>query len=68
MQEGESVKTLPPVTLKNYVARYRLNKKLLYKYPEHKEMLEKIIKQNERDIIDYVTSYNFQVQLNSLNL
>lgn len=56
------------ITLKNYVARYRLNKKLLNKYPEHKEMLEKIIQQNERDIIDYVTSDKFQMQLHNLNL
>lgn len=56
------------ITLKNYVARYRLNKKLLNKHPEHKEMLEKIIQQNERDIIDYVTSDKFQMQLHNLNL
>ena len=55
-------------TLKNYITRYRFNKKLLDKYPEHREMLEKIIKQNERDIIDYVTADKFQSQLNHLNL
>lgn len=56
------------ITLKNYVARYKLNKRLLNKHPEHKEMLEKIIRQNERDIIDYVISDKFQMQLDNLNL
>ena len=62
------MKRLPPTTLKNYVTRYRMDKELLKKHPENKEMLERRIKQHERDIINYVTSDSFQTQLNYLNL
>ena len=62
------MKRLPPTTLKNYVTRYRMDKELLEKHPENKEMLERRIKQHERDIINYVTSDSFQTQLNYLNL
>ena len=59
---------LPPTSLKHYVARYKLDKKLLEKHPEHKELLEKRIKRHERDIIEYVTSERFEYALNNLNL
>lgn len=59
---------LPHTTLKNYVTRYRMDKELLEKHPENKEVLERRIKQHERDIINYVTSDSFQTQLNYLNL
>lgn len=37
---------------------------LLEKYPEKKMLLEKRIKQHEKDIVDYVTSDSFHAQLN----
>jgi len=55
-------------TLKHYVARYKMDKKRLEDYPEHKELLEKRIKRHERDIVDYVTSKRFECALNHLNL
>lgn len=54
--------------LKHYVARYKLDKELLEKHPEHKELLEKRIKRHEKDIIAYVTSERFEYALNNLNL
>lgn len=62
------MKKLSPTALKNYVSRYRTDKELLEKHPENKELLERRIKQHERDIITYVTSDSFQEQLNYLNL
>lgn len=56
------------VKLKNYVARYKLDKKLLEKHPEQKELLEKRIARHERDIVAYVTSEKFECVLNNLNL
>lgn len=50
--------------LKHLVARYRIDKMLLEKYPEKKMLLEKRIKQHEKDIVDYVTSDSFHAQLN----
>lgn len=57
-----------PISLKHYVARYRMDKELLSKYPENKELLERKIKEHEKAIIEYVTSDRFQTQLNYLNL
>lgn len=57
-----------PTTLKHYVARYRMDKDLLSKYPENKELLERRIREHEKSIIEYVTSDRFQTQLNYLNL
>lgn len=57
-----------PTTLKHYVARYRMDKELLSKHPENKELLERKIREHERSIIEYVTSDRFQTQLNYLNL
>ena len=57
-----------PVMLKHLVARYRMDKILLEKYPEKKMLLEKRIKQHEKDIVDYVTSDSFHAQLNLLTL
>lgn len=54
--------------LKEYVARYRLDKKFLQKYSENKDLLERKIKEDEKAIIEYVTSDSFQTQLNYLNL
>ena len=59
---------IPTPTLKNYVARYKMDKKLLEKHPEHKELLEKRLKRHEKDIIAYVTSERFNCALNNLNL
>lgn len=50
-------------TLKSYVARYKADKELLKKYPENKEMLEERIKKHEKDIVDYVTSEQFEYML-----
>lgn len=57
---------VPKPTLKHYVARYKLDKELLEKHPEHKELLEKRIKRHEQDIIAYVTSEKFEYVLNNL--
>lgn len=56
--------------MKNYVARYKMDKKLLEKYTdgEERELLEKKIARHERDIIAYVTSERFEYALNNLNL
>ena len=61
------MRPLPP-TLKNYVARYRMDMELLSRHPGNKELLESRIKRHERAIIDYVTSDQFQDVLNNLNL
>lgn len=57
-----------PTTLKHYVARYRMDKDLLSKHPENKELLERRIREHEKSIIEYVTSDRFQTQLNYLYL
>lgn len=62
------LKYMPKPTLKNYVARYKLDRMLLEKHPEHKELLEKRIERHEKDIINYVTSDHFECALNNLNL
>ena len=54
--------------LKIYVARYRMDKELLQKYPENKDLLERRIKEHEKAIIEYVTSDRFQTRLNYLSL
>ena len=59
---------IPTPTLKNYVARYKMDKKLLKDHPEHKELLEKRLQRHEKDIVAYVTSERFQYALNNLNL
>lgn len=58
-------------TLKNYVARYKMDTALLEKYPEQSEqraLLEKRIKRHEKYIIAYVTSECFECALNNLSL
>lgn len=55
-------------TLRNYVARYKLDKRLLKEHPEHEELLEKRIKRHEQDIVAYVTSKRFETVLNYFNL
>ena len=55
-------------TLKHYVARYKMDKALLEKHPENKELLKKRIERHKQDIVDYVTSERFEIQLNYLNL
>ena len=57
-----------PTTLKYYVERYRMDKELLSKHPENKELLERKIREHEKSIIEYVTSDRFQTELNYLNL
>lgn len=59
---------LPKPTLKNYVERYKIDKKLLEKYPTQRELLEKRIKRHEKDIVAYVTSESFERALNKFNL
>lgn len=59
---------MKPVLLKHLVARYKIDKMLLDKHPEHKVLLEKRIKQHEKDIVNYVTSTSFQSKLNLLTL
>ena len=55
-------------TLRNYVARYELDTRLLKEHPEHRELLEKRIKRHERDIVAYVTSDKFEYVLDYYNL
>ena len=62
------MKKLQEPTLKNYVARYKIDKRLLEKHPEGKEMLEKRIARHEKDIVDYVTSKEFETILNNFCL
>lgn len=62
------MRRFPMPTLKNYVARYKKDKELLEKHPEHKELLEKRIARHEKDIVAYVTSKGFEYALNNLNL
>lgn len=62
---------IPRPMLKNYVSRYKMDKKLLEKYPEYskeRELLERRIKRHEQDIVAYVTSEHFECVLNNFNL
>ena len=58
----------PSLKLKHYVARYKMDKILLERHPEHKELLKKRIKQHEQDIVAYVTSERFEYALEHFNL
>ena len=62
------MRILPMPKLKNYVARYKKDKELIEKCPEHKELLEKRIARHEKDIVAYVTGKGFECALNNLNL
>lgn len=55
-------------TLKQRIARYTEAKRFLEEHPEHKEMLERKIKEAEAGIIQYVTSDSFIHQLDYVNL
>lgn len=55
-------------TLENLVNRLKLDKELLEKHPENKELLEKRIKQHKDDIANYVTSERFLYALKVFNL
>lgn len=55
-------------TLEDLVNRLKLDKELLEKHPENKELLEKRIKQHKEDIANYVTSDRFLYALRVLNL
>ena len=55
-------------TLKNYIARYNLNKELLEKHPENRALIERKLKEAEQDIIKYVTNETFVAKLDYLNL
>ena len=64
-------KIMPRPTLKNFVARYKTDKRLLEQYPEQskeRQLLEKRIKRHEQDIVRYVTGEHFECALNNLNL
>lgn len=54
--------------LKNYVARYGMDKYLLEKHPEQTELLLRRIEEHKCKIIEYVTSDSFKEELNYLNL
>ncbi len=54
-------------TLMNYIFRLKMDRKLLKKNPQN-EMLQKRIKQDEKDIINYVTTDTFEKQAEHLNL
>lgn len=56
------------VKLRHLVARYKIDKELLEKHPEHKELLEKRIERHKKDIVEYVTSSKFEYALKSFNL
>lgn len=58
------MRKLQEPTLKNYVARYKIDKCLLEKHPEGKEMLERRIVKHEKYIVAYVTSAKFEAILN----
>ena len=67
------MKHLPEPTLKHYVARYKLDKKILDRMiqnneTENRELFEERIKRHERDIINYVTSDRFEEKLKYLIL
>jgi hypothetical protein len=55
-------------TLENLVNRLKLDKELLEKHTENKELLEKRIKQHKDDIANYVTSERFLYALKVFNL
>lgn len=55
-------------TLENLVNRLKLDKELLEKHPDNKELLEKRIKQHKDDIANYVTSERFLYALKVFNL
>ena len=55
-------------TLENLVNRLKLDKELLEKHPENKELLEKRIKQHKDDIANYVTTERFLYVLKVFNL
>lgn len=55
-------------TLKNLVARYKMDKSLLERHPEQKDLLEHRIERHKTDIVNYVSSKRFECALNNLNL
>lgn len=55
-------------TLENYIYRYRLNKEMLERHLEHRELLQRQIDRAEKAIIEYVTSDSFVERLKYLNL
>lgn len=55
-------------TLENYIYMYRLNKEMLERHPEHRELLQRQIDRAEKAIIEYVTSDSFVERLKYLNL
>ena len=67
------MKYLPEPTLRHYIARYKLDKKILNRMiqnneTENRKLIEERIKRHERDIIEYVTTKRFEEQLKYLNL
>jgi hypothetical protein len=55
-------------TIKNYIERYRINKRLLNNHPEQAQLLEKKIKEAEQKIIEYFTSDNFVERMKYINI
>lgn len=53
--------------LKHYIARYKLDIKLLKEHPENKELLESRIERHKNDIINYVTDDKFKKVLDILD-
>ncbi len=56
------------ISLETYVTRYRHDMRLLNEHPEKKDLLKRRIKEHEKNIIECVTSDEFQEQFRRLNL
>jgi len=55
-------------TLKNYITRLEVDKELIAKHPEAKDLLEKRIRETEEAILEIVTSERFKELLNHFNV
>ena len=55
-------------TLKNYIHRVRLWRKLIEKHPEREGLLKRKIKETEKIIVEYVTSDSFAQRIEHINL
>lgn len=56
------------ISLETYVTRYRHDMRLLNEHPEKRDLLKRRIKEHEKNIIECVTSDEFQEQFRRLNL
>lgn len=59
---------IPEPTIKNYIERYRINKRLLENHPEQWKILEPRIKESENKIIEYFTSDSFVERMTYINI